>query len=253
MGRRIAHAWGRRRLAGLWYSAIAVAALVVIVPLATCGGCVGSMSLGEVGFALGFVLTFGLLVCAVLAGIVAWGLLRGRSRAARLDALFAELGTISPSGGGLGSRAWEGRLPSGRPLYARLDRGPALVLRVGADVRTRAAFGADSALGRGAARALGRELAPVPGHDHLVGGGREPAFVQTLASAPGSGEALATLLTAPSPQLRSVTVAPGSVAADLRYLPLRSITIEDLTAWTQALAVLADHAESVPVADPLDG
>ena len=52
MGRRIAHAWGRRQLAGLWYSAIAVAALVVIVPLATCGGCVGSMSLGEVGFAL---------------------------------------------------------------------------------------------------------------------------------------------------------------------------------------------------------
>lgn len=252
MGRRLAHVWGLRQLQGLAYAGIGIGVILVVAPVATCGGCVGTLVLGELGFVIGFAGSFAGLITLVFLGILGVGLAQSRRRAARLDALFAGIGAIAPSGGGLVHRSWEGTVGSGRTLQARLDRGPTVGLRVTAEVRTRAAFGRDSNLGRGAAGALGRQVVSVPGHDGLIGGGRELDFVRALAEADGVSSDLHALLDAPSPQLRSVSIGPGYVAVEVRYLPVDALAPDGVQAWVDALDRVAGHAESLPVSDPIE-
>lgn len=252
MGRRIAHAWGRRQLFSLMVMGLGLGVVVVATPAGFCLGCVGSLVAGELGFVLGGVLGFGGVVTLAVGGILLWGAMQSRRRATRLDEVFRTLGDVRPTAGGLVHRSWEGTLASGRTVQARLDRGPSVGLRVTSSVRTRAGIGRDSGLGQGVASAVGRQVVAVPGADGLVIGAREPGFAEALAERPGLGEDLTLLLHAPSPQLRSVSIGPGYVALSTRYQPVEELDAERVQRWTDALCRLAEHAESLPVDEPVE-
>jgi len=250
----LARAWGEGCLRRLL---IQLGAVVLVGFLLVCAGLAflpgeAMMSRGGGLIASTTVFVVGAIVLA--GGILIGGVVYNRARLARLDAPLAAIGAEEVVGRGMVHRSWTGHRGP-RSVYAALDRGPTLRLRLGSTLATRAALLPPSGLTRATGALAGREPVVLTGHDGSDVGRiwpSEAAFGQGLAQAPGVADAAGILLHEGRARLRRVELGPGFVDLTLRYQPLSGITDVSVSRWVDALETLARAAESVPVAEPVE-
>jgi hypothetical protein len=188
-----------------------------------------------------------LILVLILTGVLIWGVLTIKQRAARLDAAFDPLG--------LNGRAylWNGRqyhgAVGGRQVDAYYYRGPSLDIYIASSLHTRMGIGLKGRLPQMASR--------ITNQPELIL--KDPAFAQLVISSIdenwggdllGNAEAREAILrlesALPGFEFRNLLFQPEALQLQIYLMNPGSITPEKLCGWMEDLANLVGIAESLP-------
>jgi hypothetical protein len=198
-----------------------------------------------------FIVAFMTLIVALVVLILFFGRRKTRRLYDAAGDAFAAMGTVERTGGRGLHRRWGGTLPDGRPIYIQVDQGPTWLLRVDADVHTRASAHRDNALTRRVGVRKEHRV-PVPGRPKLWVDAYEQAWAEAFVASPDVAENLETLLRTGDGGLHRVDIHPGAVALGIRYGDLVPFGADRAQDIGRALSRLAERVESLPVEERLE-
>lgn len=193
---------------------------------------------------VGLVIIFVLLV---VAGVVGWGIMHIRKRASHLDKSFEPLG-VNGRIYLINGRQYHGSY-QGHSMHVYFSRGPLLEIFLEEKLHTRAGIGRKGKIERFAAELLNKSPLDLndPSFEHLVVYPLDNKWTKSLVADPIAQNAIVHLMNESSDtEIRTLSITPGGLRFEIRYIPTSHITIDAVKTWVQDLHTLIRRATVLP-------
>jgi hypothetical protein len=182
-----------------------------------------------------------------MVGVIVWGVLSNRRRAAWLDGVFSPAG-LAGKPYLMNGRKFHGQA-FGRAVEVYFSRGPLFEFYVAANLHTRMAIGTRDALGGSLAQTLKLTPLEIDGlaDPNQAASAYDAAWGRSLLSDPQAAPIIQRLIRAEGPyELRHIAVQPDALVLRLIRPALSEITAERMRACLLDLVDLAKIAEALP-------
>jgi hypothetical protein len=187
-----------------------------------------------------------LFVLLAVGVTVAWAVWTIRKRAHTLDDVFTPLG-LEGKAYLQNGRQYHGTY-HGYPVHVYFSRGPTLAIYIDVPLGVRMGVGRDGVLSGAAAKVASKDALEVgdPRFGHLVVYPSHREWAAEFLENPQAREDILRLTTEETAtEVRVFSITPGAMMWQVRYLPMRVITTENVRTWLDALYQLARAAEGV--------
>ena len=193
---------------------------------------------------VGLVIIFVLLVVAVVS---VWGFMHIRKRASNLDKAFEPLG-LKGQIYLISGRQYHGTY-QGYPMHVYFSRGPLVEIFLEEKLHTRAGIGRKGKIAKFAADLLNKSPLNLndPSFEDLVVYPLDNNWTRSLVSEPTAREVILRLMSESSDtEIRTLSITPGGLRFEIRYIPTSHITIDTVNTWAQDLSTLIKCATVLP-------
>jgi hypothetical protein len=196
--------------------------------------------------AIAWAVGIALFVMLAVGVTVAWAVWAIRRRASTLDDVFIPLG-LEGKAYLQNGRQYHGAY-HGYPVHVYFSRGPTLTIYLDAPLGVRMGVGRSGALSGAAAKITSKDALEVddPEFGHLVVYPSHREWASEFLENPQAREGILRLTNEETAtEVRVFSIAPSAVMWQVRYLPMRLITTENVRTWLDDLYQLTRLAQSV--------
>lgn len=196
---------------------------------------------------VGLVVAF---ILVIVISVIGWGFINIRKRAVELDTIFVPLG-LKGKIYLLNGRQYHG-VYQGYPMHVYFSRGPLIEIFLEHKLNTRVGIGRKGRITKAVANLLSREPLDInnPSFENLVIYPLDEKWTRNLLADQITQDAVLNLMDESSNiELRSISITPGGIKFEVRYIPYNDINSDEVRTWINDLYTLIRRSAALPQPD----